>query len=147
MKGPVPELELSDEPSRDDVQFLDDRLYEFNVAATGMADGRLLAIFARDSSDAIVGGVYGWTWGRCCEVRYLWVDEKWRGQRLGSRLLAAAEAEARARGALQIVLDTHSFQAPEFYARLGFERVGSITDYPLGYEKIYMRKRLADAGP
>ena len=138
------EIALTEEPDRDDVQFLDDRLYEFNAAATGFHDGRLLALFARNAEHAIVAGLYGWTWGGCCEIRTVWVHEEWRGRGLGTKLLAAAETEARARGASQLVLDTHSFQAPRFYQRLGFEAAGSVSDCPTGYEKIYMRKVLSE---
>jgi hypothetical protein len=41
-------LSILDTPDRHDVQFLDDRLYEYNVSRTGIADGRLLAIILRD---------------------------------------------------------------------------------------------------
>jgi GNAT superfamily N-acetyltransferase len=133
---------ILDAPDRHDVQFLDDRLYEYNVARTGLTDGRLLAIILRDGHNAIIAGLYGWTWGSCCEVKTLWVHEQWRGQGLGTRLMRAAEDEARARGAVQMVLSTHSFQAPDFYHRLGFEPVGHIEDYPMGYQNIFLRKRL-----
>lgn len=142
MTTDLPRIEMTDEPSHDDIRYLDDRLYEFNAARTGMADGRLLALLARDRQGRIVGGLYGWTWGGCCEIKILWVHENWRGRRLGTRLLTEAESEARMRGAVQILLDTHSFQAPRFYERFGFEVVGSIGDCPKGYEKIFMRKRL-----
>ncbi len=102
-------LSILDAPDRHDVQFLDDRLYEYNVARTGIADGRLLAIILRDHHNAIIAGLYGWTWGGCCEVKTLWLHEQWRGQGLGTRLMTAAESEARARGAAQMVLSTHSF--------------------------------------
>lgn len=125
-----------------DIQFLDDRIYDFNASRTGISDAKLISILLRDDRNAIVAGLYGWTWGGCCEVRILWVDESRRGQGLGSRLMAAAEAEARARGATHIVLSTHSFQAPQFYARLGFEPVGHIDDYPRGHQSIFLRKRL-----
>ena len=129
-------------PDSHDVQFLDDRLYEYNVSRTGIADGRLLAIILRDHDNNIMAGLYGWTWGNCCEVKTLWVHAQWRGQGLGTRLMTAAEDEARRRGAAQIVLSTHSFQAPDFYRRLGFEPVGHIEDYPVGYQNIFLRKRL-----
>ena len=32
----------------------------------------------------IVAGIDGWTWGQTCEIRYLWVEERRRGQGLGS---------------------------------------------------------------
>src|SRR5437763_5913880 len=136
------EIELTDLPDHGIVQFLDDRLYEFNAARTGFDDGRLLAILARQRGGRIVGGLYGWTWGGCCYVRTLWVDELHRHKGLGTRLMVLAEREAKARWARQIVLDTHSFQAPDFYRRLGFEIVGSFPDYPKGYSQIFLRKPL-----
>ena len=112
------------------------------MARTGITDVRLLAIILRDADDDIVAGLYGWTWGGCCELKTLWVHEYWRGLGLGTRLMAAAEEEARARGASQIVLSTHSFQAPDFYRRLGFDSVGQVEDYPVGHQNIFLRKRL-----
>lgn len=139
---PFKDLPVLDEPDRRDVELLEDRLAEHNMAYTGITDGRLLAILLRDDHNDIIAGLYGWTWGGCCEIRSLWVHEEWRGQGLGTRLMAAAEAEARARGVAQMVLSTHSFQAPEFYRRLGFEAVGAVEDYPAGHRLIYLRKLL-----
>jgi GNAT superfamily N-acetyltransferase len=135
-------IEATDRPKRDDVQFLDDRLYEFNASRSGIDDGRLLAVFARERG-RIVAGLYGWTWGGCCHVKLLWVEEHRRGAGLGTRLMATAERAARARGATQMLLETHSFQAPAFYHRLGFEVVGEFAGYPLGHRQLFLRKRLA----
>lgn len=138
---PLEHLSILDKPDLQDVQFLDDRIIEYNYASTGITDGRLLAIFLRDNQNKIIAGLYGWTWGQCCEVKNLWVHEDWRGKGLGTRLMAAAEQEARLRGATQMVLSTHSFQAPGFYRRLGFETIGYNPDYPIGHQLIFLRKR------
>jgi ribosomal protein S18 acetylase RimI-like enzyme len=124
--------------------FLAARIYEFNVASTGVSDGRMLNAVLRDEAGEIVAAVSGFTWGGTCEIEYLWVAEALRERGIGSALLGAAEREARSRGCHQIVLDTHTFQAPAFYERHGFRRIAAIPDYPPGSEKILYRKALDD---
>jgi len=130
------------DPTPDDVQYLEDRLYEFNSSVTGITDGEYLAFLVRDAAERIVAGICGNTWGGACEIRQFWVEESQRHHGLGTQLLAAAEREARARGCKQIVLMTFSFQAPAFYARHGFEVVATIDDHPQGHKNFLMRKRL-----
>ena len=57
-----PEL-MPSEPTPEEVQYLEDRLYEHNSGATGIADGQLLAFLSRDESGRIIGGISGNTWG------------------------------------------------------------------------------------
>ncbi len=75
-------------------------------------------------------------------LHLLGVAPQARGQGVGTRLMQAIEEEARARGCLGVWLDTYSFQAPGFYARLGYEEVGRIPDYPPGHARIVLAKRL-----
>ena len=131
-----------EEPTPTDIQFLEDRLYEFNRAATGIDDGRALGFFVRDESGQIVAAAAGHTWGGTCELRQVWVTEARRRAGLGRRLLAAAEAEATRRGCSQLVLSTHSFQAPDFYRKLGFEIVAELPDYPREHAELLLRKAL-----
>lgn len=142
LPGTLAPLTILDAPDPRDVAALDDRVNEYNIAHTGITDARDLAIVLRDERGELMAGLYGWTWGRCCEVRTLWVHERLRGRGLGTRLMTAAEREARARGAALMVLSTHSFQAPSFYEALGFEVVGEVEDYPMGHRSIYLRKWL-----
>ena len=90
----------------------------------------------------MIGGVFGWTWGATCYVRFLYIPADLRHQGHGTRLMHAVEAEARARGCGQIALETHDFQAPAFYQRLGFEVTGAIDHYPIGHRQLTMVKRL-----
>jgi ribosomal protein S18 acetylase RimI-like enzyme len=135
-------LEILEQMDPGEIQFLEDRIYDYNAAQTGIDDGRLLVIALRDDAGCLVAGLYGWTWGLCCEVKILWVHEQLRGGGVGTRLMAAAEVEARRRGAVQMVLSSHDFQAPDFYRRLGFEQVGQIEEYPAGHVSIILRKLL-----
>ncbi len=123
------------------MQYLEDRIYEFNEGATGIAGGELLTFVVRDR-ERIVAGICGNTWGGTCELRQFWVEEARRHHGLGTELFRAAEQEARRRGCTQIVLMTFSFQAPSFYDRQGFELVAAIDNHPLGYRNLLMRKRL-----
>lgn len=133
---------IKDQVAAADVQFLEDQINAFNVDRTGISDGRTLACFVPDNLGAIVAGIFGWTWGGCCEIKYLWVTEALRGQGIGTGLLLAAEHEAVARGCDQLVLDTHSFQAPRFYQQLGYQIVAEVAGYPRGYSKFYLKKAL-----
>ena len=105
---------IVENPARADVDSLSDLITEFNFEATDLRDGRLLASLVRGGEGELVAGLYGWTWGGCCEIEYLWVHEAHRKQGLGASLLAAAEQEAGKRGCRQVVLSTHSFQALDF---------------------------------
>jgi GNAT superfamily N-acetyltransferase len=131
----------SAEPTPDDVQYLEDRIYEFNSSVTGIGDGELLAFFVREG-DRIVAGICGNTWGGTCELRQFWVEESLRNRGFGAKLFQAAEQEAHRRGCTQIILMTFSFQAPAFYVKQGFEVVATIDDHPRGHRNVLMRKRL-----
>jgi GNAT superfamily N-acetyltransferase len=58
------------------------------------------------------------------------------------RLIAAAEAEAAARGCTQTVHFTYGFQAGRLYERAGYELVGRVEDFPSGTDVLWYRKRL-----
>ena len=64
------------------------------------------------------------------EIQKLLVLRAWRGRGVAARLLAAAEACARAEGRMLLVLDTEAASAAEaVYRRLGWLDAGGIPDY------------------
>lgn len=139
-------LPVTENPSADDIAFLDDAIHAFNVAETGIDDGRLLAILLRDQDGALYAGLHGHTWGGCCDIKVLWIAPGYRGIGLGSRLLRAAEREAARRGCAQVVLSSHSFQAPGFYEKHGYRRLAAVDSYPAGHANIVLIKRLSGGG-
>ncbi len=142
MSGEPIELVVSDDVDPSEIQELEDRLYEFNRETTGIEDGCDLGIWVRSEAGEIRAGLAGHTWGGTCEINQLWVHASLRDRGVGRRLVRAAEREARARGCTQVLVATHSFQAPDFYARLGYEVISEWVDYPRGHSEIGMRKRL-----
>lgn len=84
-------------------------------------------------------GLYGWTWGGRGYIELLWVRDGQRCHGLGARLLATTEAEIVRRGCERTALSTHSFQAPDFYARFGYTECGRTPGYPHGHNGIRRR--------
>jgi GNAT superfamily N-acetyltransferase len=121
---------------------LDQEISAFNAAVTGHHDGRMLSVAVRGDDGDLRAGLYGWTWGGCGYIDLLWVRDDQRGSGLGARLLAAAEAEIRHRGCDRVALNTHSFQAPGFYARFGYRECGRTPGYPHGHDDIHLLKLL-----
>ena len=136
-------IEIADAASDTDAAELREAVLEFNFATTGYRDGKSLSCFLRDEGGTLVAGIDGFTWGGYARVEYLWVDEPRRRRGIGRALLVAAETEARRRGCVTIVLDTHSFQAPDYYPALGYEKVGEFGDTPAGHSQVFFQKRLS----
>jgi len=130
------------DPTLEQIQYLEDRIYEFNSTVTGLTDGEMIAIFVRDADARIVAGICGNTWGGCFEIRQFWVEERRRKHGVGTALLYAAEEEAHRRGCSQIILMTFSFQARGFYTKRGFRVLATVDHHPHGHKNLLMRKQL-----
>jgi GNAT superfamily N-acetyltransferase len=144
VEQPEPDFEIVISPDANDadVAELRDAVHLYNYETTGFYDGASLSCFLRDRDGRLVAGIDGFTWGGYARVDYLWVEESYRNHGLGQRLLHAAEEEARVRGCRTIVLDTHEFQAPWLYTRLGYKLAGTTHDTPRGYRQYLYEKRI-----
>jgi gamma-glutamylcyclotransferase (GGCT)/AIG2-like uncharacterized protein YtfP/GNAT superfamily N-acetyltransferase len=135
-------FELSDQPDDPIRQQILAPLVAFNESQAGPSQARPLVITVRDAQQVIVGGLWGYTGYGWLFVQLLVVPPLGRGQGTGRQLMAQAEAEALARGCHSAWLDTHAFQAKGFYERLGYQPFGELPNYPLGFARHFMQKRL-----
>lgn len=135
-------LSIENNPTFEDVRFLEDRLYDYGVEQTGVDDGQWLAIFLRDAHQTIQAGLKGWTWCGSCYIQTVWVHKDLRGQRVGTKLLQAAEQEAQRRGCDHMVLGSSSFQAPGFYQKLGYEVFAVLDEHPRSHREYFLHKWL-----
>jgi GNAT superfamily N-acetyltransferase len=135
-------IEVTDAPRENDESYIIEQTRSYNRAFTEK-DNRSLCVFARDDAGSIVGGLTAKTYWGYLDVAYLWVNEKHRGQGHASKLMQAAESEARARGCKHALLDTFSFQALGFYKKLGYAEFGRLSGFSGRYDRHYLYKNLA----
>ena len=115
---------------------------QYNREKAGENNFQRICFTLQTGDGEIAGGILGeiyWGW---FYVDLLWVAEELRGKGHGRRLLTQAEEEARRRGAQNAYLDTFSFQAPEFYEKLGYEVFGTLPHYPEGHTRTFYTKKL-----
>lgn len=136
------QIRVTVQPAEEDWQAIEDNINQFNIQVTGYNDYLPLGLFVRDTSGTLIAGLTAFTWGGTLRILNLWVHEDWRKHGYGSRLLGAAEQEAIKRGCQQAVLETHSFQAPEYYPARGYTMCGATNDNPVGFTQITFQKRL-----
>ncbi len=102
-----------------------------------------LVLALRDDQGHIVGGLIGeihWGWLR---ISILAVAEELRGIGWSRWLVIEAEGWAMKAHCHGAWVDTSSFQAPEFYQRLGYRVFGELPDYPLGQTRYFLAKTLS----
>ena len=129
-----------------DDEFIDDKLVEYNLSKVPATQDELFESFSKkivDEEGNTIGGclaiMYCWN---VVAIDIIWVDEKYRGQGLGSALLREIECTAMEKGCHLVHLDTFDFQAKEFYEKNGYTVFGSLEDCPKDHIRYFMKKSL-----
>ena len=135
-------IEVTSTPDPADLARLGEGLAAYNDADVGPSQRLPLAVFLRDGSGEVVGGISGYTaWG-WLYIQWLWLAEGQRGQGAAGRLLAAAEAEAAARNCHGAWIDTFNPVALRAYQRAGYTPFGALADFPRGRNRTFLQKAL-----
>lgn len=137
------EMSFTYSPSKTEIETIYNGLVEFNTQNFKELNEIQFGVFIRDETGNIVGGATGKSLYTTFHINYFWISESFRFKGLGKELFHRIELEAKKNGALNIFLETYSFQAPDFYKGLGFTEVGRYSDYPkAGIDKIVFQKRI-----
>jgi GNAT superfamily N-acetyltransferase len=123
-------------------QSVAERLGEEVGQAFGPRDETALSIRAVDAEGALAAGVNCLIHWRWLYVRHLWVDASWRNLGLGTALLRKVESRAEDRACTGIYIDTFEPRAVAFYQRHGFRIFGALDDFPPGFCRTFLFKRL-----
>src|SRR5215475_5705759 len=74
--------------------FIREGLGLYSVAKTGCEEYYPVAVFLRDASNEVLGGILGEIWGEWMYVSHVWLAAPLRRGGYGSKLLAAVEQYA-----------------------------------------------------
>lgn len=134
-------LSFEDRPSENEVEAIGDRLGEYNERFFDNPNYAYFGLFVRSEAQAIRAGLVGHVYAGWLFVKYLWVGAELRRGGIGRGLMTEAERRALALRCHSAWVDTFSFQAPEFYKKLGYREFARL-DYPPGHQRIFFRKQL-----
>ncbi|MED5504369.1 MAG: GNAT family N-acetyltransferase [Pseudomonadota bacterium] len=136
-------LEFKLNPEQNDLDLIRDGIRAYNRMHLPDGDVDAIGCFARNNEGKVVGGLTGEMFNNTVFVEYLWVDAEARTSGLGSMLIALLEEQVKPYGVTHLYLDTYSFQALDFYLKLGFEKVGQYSGYPAaGIDKHFLQKQI-----
>ena len=135
-------IRITNDGNERDIQEIHEMLRAYNRSHREASQSVPIGAFLEDGSGRKLAGLTGETFGNWLCIEYLFVSEQLRGQGIGSKLLAAAESEARQRGCRYAFVDTFSFQAPAFYENHGYREVFTLENYPCTGKRHYYTKEL-----
>ena len=135
-------IDVHDDVPAAEGAIVDAGLGDFSDAAAPLHEVRRLSCFARRPGGEVIGGAVGRTWGPAAEIQQLWVSEAHRRRGVGAKLVRAFESRAVERGCRTLYLETLSFQAPRFYASLGYRVVFELRALPHGVVKFTMLREI-----
>lgn len=98
--------------------------------------------FEISNGDAFIGAIVVQVfWGQL-HIKYLFVEENYRSQGIGKELMNHALEFGKKRGCQFAFVETMSFQAPDFYRKMGFTIEFSRPGYAANTSFHYLKKSL-----
>ena len=128
-------------PEQSDILTLRNMLRKYNGQKFEPANQTDFAIYIKNDSEDVIGGISGKIFGNWMDIEYLVIHESLRRNGLGRDLLKKAEELAIRSNCKNIFLYTFDFQGKDFYPKFGFKEVYVKRQYPLtGTEHFFVKK-------
>ncbi|PHA75620.1 GNAT family N-acetyltransferase, partial [Bacillus pseudomycoides] len=128
-----------------DSEYIKNKVIQYNMSVLSdevKSPLEHVSFLLKDDVGKIFGGITGTIYFYHLHIDFLWVDESVRHEGYGSQLLNEIEEIAKEKNCRLILLDSFSFQAPEFYKKHGYREFGVVEDHPKGYSQHFLEKRL-----
>ena len=133
-------IEVLDNPDQALVDYLSNKIAEFNWANWEVSERLPLAAQIKNDSGEVVAGAAARSFGDWLLLDTLWVSDELRGQNIGAKLLREIEEAGKKRGCKKCLLDTLNFQAMPFYEKFGYVTQWVQEGYPKAGCKYFMVK-------
>lgn len=129
-------------PNFKDYKTLSDGMLSYHAKQGHPRTSETVNIFLKDKNKKTVGGIIVTILWNGIEINSLWVKESLRGKGLGKKLVEVGEKEGVKRGCTIIYTNTFTWQAPQFYEKLGYKPYGKLDNFPTGNALTYFYKNL-----
>ncbi|MBT6539175.1 MAG: GNAT family N-acetyltransferase [Francisellaceae bacterium] len=133
-------FEVKNNPSPEEQKIIRDGIIGFNQSIINDKPNCINIVVKEDEN--IIGGAIIYQHRDALYVDVLWCSENYRKKGIGSKLIAMVDTEAKSKSISKLFVDTYAFQAQEFYKKHGFKVIGTVPEYLLGHDRIFMRKDL-----
>jgi GNAT superfamily N-acetyltransferase len=135
-------ISFQEDPQTEAIEAIRSNLVTFNRLQVGRDNYKPFLFTINNATEETIGGIVGEAYLGWLYIELLWVSEEIRNFGYGSKLLIAAETKAKEYGCQNAYLDTFSFQALGFYQKHGYTVFGELPDFPIGYSRYFLTKRL-----
>lgn len=112
-------------------------------AKPGMSPVQPFGFFLEDDAGHVIGGAIGAILYGSIHTDMLWVDEHYRGQGWGKRLMAEAESLGKMRHCTFATVTTMDWEALPFYQQLGYSIEFTRTGYENNSTMFLLRKNFS----
>ncbi|MFW9778986.1 MAG: GNAT family N-acetyltransferase [Candidatus Heimdallarchaeota archaeon] len=106
-----------------------------------------ISLVLKNHDGIIIGGVITSMLTGVMHLEVLWVEESYRNQGFGKALVLEAERIGKEKGYSASQTWTFSFQAPEFYQRIGYKIVGIFDGYTNDITEYVLLKKFGSDEP
>ncbi|WP_238917595.1 GNAT family N-acetyltransferase [Clostridium sp. YIM B02555] len=137
---------IIEESNENEAELVVENLVNYNLSKVPQTQQQAFVCINRiikNNDSEIIAGInskmYCWN---CLYIDSLWVDETFRKEGIGARLLNEVEQIAIGQGCKLIHLDTFDFQAKDFYLKQGYEVFGVLNECPYNHKRYYMKKNI-----
>jgi len=135
---------LTTDVSEEDQETFHEGLHRHVVAHVGDGyKGIRIKLVIRDQGGELIGGLSAWSTLRNLIFECVWIEEKFRKKGLGRMLVMEMERIARENGCVASQAYCFSFQAPEFFEKIGYKVLGISDGYPPPVNELYLIKKYA----